>query len=104
MILAVKFLSEAVVSDSYLELLGVVTLLTILGSALTWYRHSRCHNSDCRNCLHLRRHGKYPHGHLSLCHVHKPGVPDDGRITQEHIDAVTRSLLTASQQVGKIEQ
>ena len=87
---------EQVFTDSPIKLLSligiVVTLATILASAVTWYRHSRCQQSDCRNRLGLRRHRKYPYGHLKLCHVHHPLVPNDGQITAAHVDAVTQRL------------
>jgi hypothetical protein len=35
--------------------------------------------------------GRFPHGHLKLCHVHHPLVPNDGKITAEQIDAVTKA-------------
>jgi len=87
------FPHELVWTDSPVELVGIfsiiVLLVTVVTSAVQAYRHSRCHDSTCRNRLHMRRHGKYPHGHLKLCQIHKPGVPDDGKITLEHIEAET---------------
>lgn len=96
MLAALHFISQApqsgqpVVITSYVELLTVLSLLTVIGAACTWYRHSRCHSASCRNRLGFRRHGKYPHGPLRLCRKHHPSIPGDGRITQQHIDAVTK--------------
>ena len=32
--------------------------------------------------------GRFRHGHYRLCAVHHPLVPSDGKITDEHIEAV----------------
>lgn len=82
---------QAVVITSWVELL---TISTILGIAVTVYRNSRCHATDCRrewrgHRLTLRRRGKYPHGHYKLCHVHHPNVPSDGKITAAHVQHLT---------------
>lgn len=57
--------------------------LSILALA---YRHLNCHQHKCW------RLGRFPWGHLRLCHRHHPLVPDDGQITAEHITAVSKTL------------
>ncbi len=75
-----SFLSQPVVfGTSISEVLMDVTLLTLLGGL---YRHVECHQQGCR------RLGRFPHGHLRLCARHHPNVPSDGKITQQHIEAV----------------
>lgn len=56
--------------------------LTLIGLAVGLYRHLECHQTGCH------RFGRFPHGHLKLCARHHPKVPDDGRITAEHIAKV----------------
>ena len=89
---------EKVFADTPVELIGliaiIITVATILSSAVTWYRHSRCSNTECRNFLGLHRHGKYLHGHLKLCHVHHPLVPNNGKINQVYIDEITKNSDT----------
>jgi hypothetical protein len=63
--------------------LGEVTLLT---AVLAAYWHHTCHVSRCW------RLGRFAHGHLKLCAHHHPLVPNDGRVTQTEIDAVTKSM------------
>jgi len=46
------------------------------------YRHLECHKSGCH------RLGRFTHGHYKLCHLHYPGVPNDGKVTREQIEAV----------------
>lgn len=79
---AFKFLTEQVVGDSYLELLSLAVLISAVAAL---YRHVECHQDGCH------RLGRYTHGHLKLCAVHHPLVPNDGRVTAEHIDAVTKA-------------
>ena len=85
---------ERVFTDSPVELLGLfgllVTLVTVLVSAVTYYRSTRCHNSSCRNRLGLRRHGRFPHGHFRLCHVHHPHVSSDGTVLVRDVEDVTK--------------
>jgi hypothetical protein len=73
---------QAVFITSWVELAAIASLLTILGAFATAYRHIECHQDGCH------RLGRFPHGHLRLCHVHHPLVPADGRITAEHINAI----------------
>jgi len=72
-------LSEQVFGDSYLEFLGLIVLVS--GFA-TFYRHIECHRSGCH------RIGRFLHGHMKLCALHHPLVPDDGKITDREIAAV----------------
>ncbi len=89
MIAAMHFVSQAqqsgqsVFITSWVELTAIASLLTIVGAFVTGYKHIECHRDGCH------RLGRFPHGHLRLCHVHHPAVPDDGRITDEHIKVVT---------------
>lgn len=53
--------------------------LTLIGAMIVAYRKIECHRSGCH------RIGRFTHGHLKLCHRHHPFVPDDGKITGEHI-------------------
>ncbi len=76
-------------SSSWTEVISAVEGLGILGGIVAWYRSTRCHNTDCRNRLGLKRFARYPHGHYRLCHVHHPHVPSDGIVTQEHVDEMT---------------
>ena len=82
MLATFKFLSEAVFGDSYLELL---TLAVLVSAFATAYKHLECHQTGCH------RLGRYPHGHLKLCARHHPLVPNDGKISDEQIDAVTKA-------------
>jgi hypothetical protein len=62
---------------------GEATIIaSIVGSAAMAYRHIECHQEGCH------RLGRFRHGHLKLCHVHHPLVPNDGKITQAHVRAV----------------
>jgi hypothetical protein len=63
-------------TSSWFNVAWIATLIVIL-------RTHNCHHFLCP------RMKTYPHGHLRLCKRHHPLVPDHGRITQEHIDAVT---------------
>ncbi len=57
---------------------GAISLIGIGGIVSTLV----CHRSGCY------RRGRFRYGHFKLCHVHHPGVPSDGKITDEHIAAV----------------
>jgi hypothetical protein len=81
MLAAFHFLTEQVFGDSYLELLTLAVLVSAFTAA---YKHVECHQSGCH------RLGRFPHGHLRLCAVHHPLVPNDGKITAEHIDTITQ--------------
>lgn len=50
-----------------------------LGILIAGYRMVNCHQSGCR------RFGRFTHAHYRLCARHHPGVPDDGRVTEDHI-------------------
>lgn len=80
--LALKLLQEPAVGDSVLEFLGLISLLAFFAGA---WRHIECQRDGCH------RWGRFPHGHYKLCRVHHPAVPDDGRITGEHIQAITQN-------------
>jgi hypothetical protein len=43
---------------------------------------TRCHHDGCK------KRWRFTHGHLRLCEIHHPLVPDDGVVTQEHIDQI----------------
>jgi hypothetical protein len=78
------FLSHPIVfGTSWAEVLVLPAGLAFLAGL---YRIVECHQTGCR------RLGRFKHGHLRLCHVHHPLTPDDGRITAEHINAVTKTL------------
>jgi hypothetical protein len=79
MTLALFFTQPETFSGSWVELVGTITLITLLVSA---YKHFECHVSKCH------RVGRFVHGHYKLCHVHHPHVPDSGKITKDEIDAV----------------
>ena len=78
-----SLLSQPVVfGTSISEVLQDAGLLTLIGGV---YHHIECHQDGCH------RLGRFSHGHLRLCHKHHPNVPDDGKITAEHIAAVNAS-------------
>ena len=81
MLAALHFLSEQTLGDSYLELLSLAVLVSAFATA---YKHVECSRHSCH------RLGRFPHGHLKLCAHHHPLVPDNGKITDEHIDAVSK--------------
>jgi hypothetical protein len=83
MLALLVFQPPLVFSDSLLEVLTLLSLLTLAAGA---YRKIECHQDRCH------RIGRFTHGHLHLCAHHHPLVPDDGHITAEHIDAVTKTL------------
>lgn len=56
-----------------------------LGILLAGYRLVNCHQAGCK------RIGRFRLGHLRLCHKHHPLVPDDGRITADHVARVAAS-------------
>ncbi len=86
MLASLTFLSQPVVfGDSYLELL---TLAVLVSAFVTAYKHIECRYDHCH------RLGRFTHGHLKLCARHHPLVPDDGKITDDQIDAVTKAQST----------
>ncbi len=85
MLAAFQFLSEQVFGDSYLELL---TLAVLVSAFVTAYHHIECHQDGCH------RLGRFTYGHLKLCARHHPLVPNDGKITAEQIDSVTKAKTT----------
>jgi hypothetical protein len=87
---------ESVLITSWAEATAFYTLGVASAGFATYYRNSRCSQTDCRSRLRLRRHGRYPHGHLKLCHVHHPLVPSDGVVTAAHVAAVQQN--TSSKQ------
>jgi hypothetical protein len=82
MLATLHFLSEQVFGDSYLELLTLAVLVSAFAAA---YKHIECHQDGCH------RLGRFTHGHLKLCARHHPLVPNDGKITADQIDAVTKA-------------
>ena len=63
-------------------IVGVVSLIGIGGVVSMLF----CHHKGC-----FRR-GRFRYGHYRLCHVHHPHVPSDGKITDEHVEAMGRRL------------
>jgi hypothetical protein len=82
MLATLHFLSEQVFGDSYLELLTLAVLISAFTAA---YKHVECHRTGCH------RLGRFQHGHLKLCGVHHPLVPDDGKIGAEQIRAAAKA-------------
>ena len=86
---ALHFVSQAqqsgqpVFITSWAELTALISLVTLVALFATGYHHIECHQDGCH------RLGRFAHGHLKLCHVHHPLVPNDGKITSVHIDAET---------------
>ncbi len=76
------FSQPEVLVTSWIEWLTVIGIFGLLGGLITAYRKINCHRSGCW------RIGRFPHGHFHLCHVHHPKVPDDGKITAEHISKI----------------
>jgi hypothetical protein len=67
-------------------LVGVISLIGIGGVVSMLI----CHRSGCY------RRGRFRHGQYRLCHVHHPGVPSDGKVTDEHIAQVKQPAADAS--------
>jgi hypothetical protein len=79
MLLALTFWSQPqVITDSWVEIASTITLIAFVVGA---YKHLECHKSGCH------RLGRFTHGHYKLCRIHHPDVPNDGNITQDHINA-----------------
>lgn len=82
---------EHVVADSPIEAIGIISIVALLISGLmTAYKHLECHQDGCH------RLGRFPHGHLRLCRIHHPLVPNDGKINSTHIDAITENIKVSS--------
>lgn len=76
-----------VVGCSWAELFGVVLgVPTLIGAVVAIRKLVQCQEQGCR------RLGLHPHGHLRLCGVHHPLVPDDGKVTPEHVAETTTRL------------
>jgi len=77
-------------TTSHAEWLGLVisaiSLIGIGGIVSTLI----CHRKGC-----FRR-GRFRLGHYRLCHVHHPLVPSDGKITDEHIEALHKQIVTTA--------
>jgi hypothetical protein len=71
-------------------IVGAISLVGIGGVVSMLF----CHQSGC-----FRR-GRFRHGQYKLCHVHHPHVPSDGKIADEHIDAVTKRLEAAKRELS----
>jgi hypothetical protein len=80
---ALFFTQPEAFSGSWVELLGLVTAITLL---IGLYRHFECHVSSCH------RIGRFTHGHFKLCRVHHPQVPSTGKITAEHVREVEKVI------------
>lgn len=90
MILALTFWSQPqVVTDSWVEVASVVTLIAFVVGV---YKHFECHMEGCH------RIGRFTHGHLKLCRIHHPNVPDSGKVGQAEIDAVTTKQAATTEQ------
>jgi hypothetical protein len=57
-----------------------------LGFVTIAWKCLECHHNHPDNC---HKFGRFRHGHLKLCHIHHPLVPNDGLIGKEHIDSIT---------------
>jgi len=87
MILAAQLVANPHVwATSYVEWVGLVALGSVIAGVAAVWQHIECHHDGCHRVRTFR------HGHLRLCHAHHPDVPDDGKITDEHIKAVTNRL------------
>lgn len=77
-------------TTSHAEWLGlviaVISLIGIGGIVSTLI----CHRQGC-----FRR-GRFRLGHFRLCHVHHPLVPSDGKITDEHIEALHKQIVATA--------
>lgn len=71
--------SPIVLGTSVAELVGLLALIPLV---VMFYRNIECHHEGCH------RIGRFPHGHLRLCHKHHPLVPNDGKITPKQINGV----------------
>lgn len=85
LVVALHLISQPeVFVTSWIEFVSLLGLVSLLGGLATAYHHIECNQEGCH------RLGRFRHGHLKLCHVHHPHVPEDGKINQKHIDAVTQ--------------
>jgi hypothetical protein len=88
LILALTFWSQPqVISDSWVEFAGTVTLIALFVGA---YKHLECHVSGCH------RIGRFVHGHYKLCHLHHPDVPNSGKITMAEVAKVKSAATETS--------
>lgn len=74
-------------------IVGVVSLVGIGGVVSMLF----CHRSGCY------RRGRFRHGQYRLCHVHHPGVPSDGKITDEHIAKVKHLIAETAHELAADE-
>jgi len=65
---------QPVVITSWMELLTVLQLGALIGLLGGAYHHVECHETGCHKM------GRFTHDHLKFCHIHHPGVPNDGVI------------------------
>lgn len=80
--IALLFWSQPqVVTDSWVELATVITLVAFVAGA---YKHLECHVGGCHKL------GRFTHGHYKVCRVHHPNVPSDGRINAGHIASLRK--------------
>jgi len=78
-VLAALLSQPIVFGCSWAELIGVfLGLPTIVGAVLALRKYLQCQHPQCRSL------GLHPLGHLRLCGLHHPRVPDGG-VTVEHI-------------------
>lgn len=67
-------------SGSGSDISEITLAFAVLSIAIGGYRKVNCHHYRCW------RIGRFHAGHYVVCHKHHPEVPDDGKITQEHIN------------------
>ena len=75
---------QPVFITSWVEILSLVTLATLISGFTLIYKHFECHENGCRKL------GKHPYGHLKLCRIHHPLVSGDSK---KDIEEVTKSLV-----------
>jgi hypothetical protein len=75
-------------------IVGAVSLVGI-GSVVSMLF---CHRAGCW------RRGRFRHGQYRLCHVHHPGVPSSGKITDEHIAKVEHPTADAEHAIAPHER
>lgn len=88
---------QPVVITSWMELLAVASLFTILAAFATGYHYLECHEPGCRKL------GRHRLGHLRLCGPHHPDVPGTG-VDRLHIEETHRRLSGRDQEESNAAQ